>query len=88
MVDYELKYKKEKIELEDRDFVTDLATFPSTIQTAIADVTSSMIAMDIIAFDPTGYLRREADTLMNVLDDRIIKGLAKLKEKEFQRFST
>ncbi len=69
------------------DFVTNFAALPTQIQGAIEDICSAMIAMQLVKYDQRGYLRREADTLMNVLDDRIIKGLAKLKEKEFQRFS-
>lgn len=69
------------------DFVTNFADYPTLIQQSLADVCSSLIAMDIIAFDTTGYLRREADTLMNYNDDRVIKGLKKLQEKEYQGFS-
>ncbi len=64
-----------------------------TIQTgqlsgALSDVCSSKIAMKIIMYDTTGYLSREADTLLNVNDDIITKGLSKLKDKKFQRLST
>ena len=50
------------------------------IQAAMADICSSKVAMKIIAYDTTGYLSREADTLLNVNDDIITKGYAKLKD--------
>ena len=58
------------------------------IVNAISDICSSRIAMSIISYDPTGYLTREADMLMNFNDDIVTKGIAKLKEKEFQKLST
>ena len=70
------------------DFVTNYARLPTQIQNAAGDICSALIAQRIITYDPTGYLRREADLLMNSLDDRVIKGLAVLKQKEFQRFSS
>lgn len=70
---------------------TDFVTTPSTItqiQNALADICSSKIAMKICAYDTTGYLSREVDTILNVNDDIITKGINKLRDKKFQRFST
>ena len=69
------------------DFVTDYSTFTGKIQQALSDVCSSLIAMDIIAFNTTGYLRREADTLMNLNDDRATKGMAILTNKTGQKLT-
>ncbi len=69
---------------------TDFIANPPTdtlISQAITDVCSSWIAMDIIAFDTTGYLRREADTLMNLNDDRATKGMAILMNKTGQKLT-
>jgi len=46
---------------------------------ALDDVAASLIAMRIISFDVTGYLSRESDTLLNVNDDRVTKGMNVLK---------
>jgi len=70
-----------------KDFITDISSLDTGIQYAISDICSSLIALNIIAFDTTGYLTREADILLNLNDDRVTKGLAKLKDKEFQRLS-
>ena len=47
---------------------------------AASDVCSSLIAQKIVAYDPTGYLRREADTLLNVNDEIINRGLKNIKD--------
>ena len=69
------------------DFVTNFAGFDGQIQNALSDVASSWIAMDIIAYDTSGYLTREADTLMNLNDDRASKGMAIIKNKVNQKLT-
>ena len=51
------------------------------ISGSISDVVSSRIAMNIITYDTTGYLTREADTLMNFNSDIVNKGIGILKDK-------
>lgn len=70
------------------DFITSWASMDSGTKNAIGDVASSLIAMNIVSYDPTGYLTREADMLMNVNDDRVGKGLAVIKEKQNQKLGT
>jgi len=67
---------------------TDATTFTGKILTAAGNVCSSMVAMNIIMWDTTGYLTREADTLLNVNDEIITKGIAQIKDKTKQRLST
>ena len=70
-----------EIELQTgKTFIASFASLPAGIQGAAGDVASALIGMKLIAFDTTGYLSREADTLLNVNDDIITKGLAKLRE--------
>ncbi len=70
-----------------RDFVTDYDTFTGLIQNALSDVCASLIAMEIVDYDMSGYTdRREAETILDVLDDRVTKGLAVLKDTEKQGF--
>ncbi|KKM06241.1 hypothetical protein LCGC14_1746000 [marine sediment metagenome] len=66
---------------------TDATTLTGPVLVAAGDICSSKIAMNIIAYDTTGYLSREADTLLNVNDDIITKGISTLREKENQRVS-
>ena len=62
-------------------WVANVATLSTSILSALSDVVSSKIAMNIIAYDSTGYLSREADMLMNWNDDIITKGISALKGK-------
>lgn len=71
------------------DFVTNYSTFGTEIQQALGDIASSLVAMNIISYDLTGYItQREAETLLDINDDRINKGLQTLKDKKNQRLST
>lgn len=70
-----------RIEAETRrSWVANYSGLPTGVKGVLSDIASSMIGMNIIAWDTTGYLTREADTLMNHNDDRITKGLAILKD--------
>lgn len=51
------------------------------ISGSVSDIVSSRIAMNIISYDTTGYLTREADTLMNLHSDIVNKGIAVLKDR-------
>ncbi len=69
------------------DVVTNFSSLPAQMQNALANWCSSMIAMDIVSYNSTGYLTREADMLMNKNDEIITKSQTKLKNKEFLKFS-
>lgn len=64
---------------------TDWTTYYSDLSTnaknALADLVSSKIAMKIISYDPTGYLAREADMLMNFNDEIVTRKLNALRGK-------
>ena len=69
------------IELETgKSYISSQASLPTGISGSVADVCSSKIAMKIIAYDTTGYLSREADTLLNVNADIIQKGIKDLTD--------
>ena len=69
-------------------WVTNYSGLSTGIKGALSEVCSSLIAMKIIAYDVTGYLRREADTLMNFNDEIVTKGLATLKDKAVNTLKT
>ncbi len=56
------------------------SSLPLGVSGALADVCSSKIAMKLISYDTTGYLSREADTLLNVNADIIQKGIKDLED--------
>ena len=67
------------------DLSGSLTAMAPGVKNAVANVCASKIAMKIIVFDTTGYLSREADSLLNVNDDIINTGMRVLKE--FDNFS-
>lgn len=71
---------------------TDFVTNPpseAVISGALQDVCSAMIAKKMIAYDMTGYTStREAESMLDILDDDVNKGLIILKDKKKQRTST
>ena len=69
------------------DFVTNYSSYDTQIKNQLSDICSSMVGMCITAYDTTGYISREADMIMNMNDDRVVKGLINLKEKTKQRLS-
>ena len=70
-----------RIEAESRRlWVSNYSGLDTGTKNILADVCSSLIAMNIISYDTTGYLSREADILLNVNDDKVNKGLIILKD--------
>lgn len=63
-----------------RTWVVSYDTLDTPIKNALSDVASSLIAMSIIGYDTTGYISREADSLLNINDDRVRQGLKVLKD--------
>jgi len=65
-----------------KSYVANVAGLNGLVSGAVANVCSSMIAMKMIAYTTTGYITREADTLLNVHDNIITKGLNDLERFE------
>ena len=70
------------------DFVTNYSSLQTEIKSALSDVCSSMIAMNIVSYDMSGYTdRREAETILDILDNQVNRGLQVLKDKVMQKLS-
>ena len=70
-----------------RDWVASYSGLSTAIKQILGDAASSLVAMKIISYDITGYLAREADTLLNVNDEitsRQIKILKDFKSNELK----
>jgi len=65
--------------------ITNLALSGSSllpeIKQAAGEIISSLVAIKIIQYDSTGYLTREADTLLNVNYDIMNRGIKALEGK-------
>lgn len=78
-----------RIEAETRrTWVANYSGLSTGIKGVLGDVCSSLIAMNIVAYDTTGYLTREADTLLNVNDEKFSRGLAILRDFESNTLKT
>lgn len=63
-----------------KTYISNWASLPAGVSGALSDICAAKIAMKIIGYDTTGYLSREADTLLNINSDIIQKGLKDLKD--------
>ena len=64
-----------------RNWVTQHTGLPTDVKNVLSDVCSSLIAMQMISYDMSGYTdRREAETILDVQDDRANKALTRLKD--------
>jgi len=70
-----------------KDWVSDYTNVDTHIKGAISDAVSDLIAIKWINADQSGFLKGEAQTMLDVLDDnyqRIVKQLKEYKNKAFQ----
>ena len=64
------------------------ATSPNVdVKSIITSVTASLVAMDAINYNMSGFTSRsEAQTMLDVLNDKVIKGIETLKEMKNKDF--
>ena len=71
------------------DWVTNYNSLSDGIKNVLSDVASSLIAMMIVGYDISSYTtQREAETILDINDDRASKGLSFLKDKAKQKLGT
>lgn len=59
-----------------RDWRVDYSSLNADVKNILADVASSLIAMNLISYDMSGYTSRaEAQTMLDFLDDNASKGM-------------
>lgn len=64
-----------------QDWRVDYANLPTDIQNALSNVCSSLIAMQFIVYDLSGYTTiGEGVTMLNVQDNIVREGIALLKD--------
>ena len=62
-------------------------TLNSDVKHILTDTASSLVAMNAISYDMSGYTSRtEAGTMLDVLRDGIARNIAVLKEEKVQTF--
>jgi len=69
-----------------KNWVDDMPT-SSDVLGILSDVVSSLVAIEAIAYDMSGYTSRiEAEDMINVLRDGALRGLSILRDKKNQQF--
>lgn len=64
-----------------RNWVTSYTSVDGGVKSILSDITSSLVAKQIISYDMSGYTSRaEAQTMLNVQDDIIQRGIEILKD--------
>ena len=64
-----------------------IAGLDTDVSGLLSDVASSLVAIEGIAYDMSGYTSRiEAEDMINVLRDGAIRGLSILRDKKNQQF--
>ena len=63
-----------------RNFLSDYTSLSTDLKNILSNISSSLIAMQIASYDSTGYSAREFETILDVQDDIITKGLNELKD--------
>ena len=63
------------------DFVANYSGLNARIKGALSSAISSLVATDIVYYDNTGYLSREADMIINANDERYSQALKTLSIK-------
>lgn len=66
--------------MAETDFLTNYSSLDTLTKYMLDQITSSLIALQIITWNTTGYLTNEADFLMNLNDGIVEKGINKLKD--------
>lgn len=90
MQDIADKAESQVCEACDYDFITNYASLATNIKPIIAKATASIGAMDLIAYDPTGYLNSENQLILDVLNNSFEKAIGSLKNrlKKFDKFGS
>ncbi len=63
-----------------RNWLSEHAALPTDLKNMLDDVCSSIAAIKVVNYDMSGYLQREAETILDVNTDIVNKGLAALKD--------
>lgn len=64
-----------------KDWIANYAGIGANFKPILADCASDIIAKRIIAYDMSGYTSRaEAQTMLDVIEDNLVKNIAALKE--------
>lgn len=70
------------------DLITDFSSLTANGKQILQMLASSLIAQNIISYDQTGYLPREAETMLDKLENDIRRGLALISDDKIKTYLT
>ena len=76
------KAESQVCEAVDYDLITNYASVAANIKPVIAKACASVAAMDLISYDPTGYLSSENQLILDVLNNNFEKIIGSLKNRQ------
>ena len=63
------------------------ATLNADVKGLLSDIASSLVAIEAISYDMSGYTSRgEAESMINVLRDGLLRGISILRDKKTEDF--
>ena len=69
------------------NFSDTYATLNADVKGLLSDICSSLVAIEAISYDMSGYTSRtEAEDMINILRDGALRGLSILRDKKVQTF--
>ena len=71
-----------------RQWVDNYSSLSTQIKDVLDDVVSSKAAMQLVMYDTSGYLAREADVILNVQDEVVRQGIKFLKDFKSNELKT
>lgn len=84
------KCESQFCEALDFDFITNYSSVATNLKPVIAKAVASIGAMELIAYDPTGYLNSENQLILDILNNQYEKiiGSMKNRQKKFDKFNS
>lgn len=84
------KAESQFCEALDYDFITNYSSVVANLKPVIAKAVASIGAMELISYDPTGYLDSENQLILDVLNNQYEKiiGSMKNRQKKFDKFNS
>lgn len=69
------------------DFTTDFSNLSANFKNILRETAAAMTAQKIVMYDFSGYLgAREAETLLDFLENIIVRNLARIKDDNVQEY--
>lgn len=87
LADFQAKSEQTFCALTRRDWISDYADVETNLKEAVADAVSDLAAMKVVTYDMSPYTsRQEAQTMLDVMRDNMLRIVEQLKVEANQTF--